>query len=463
MKNKLLTKIVPVVIAGGIKYLLRDDFTDTRAAGAVNGTLATPGPGTRAVKDTNTKISVGSDYLNYATGAAMNDGYWLDAVVRTPGRVLLFLVNSTSGNMLAIGYGNASLSDSTGCEMRIYGNQLYHFTAGAVSVGAYTNSTNYYLACVILSTGEYWFVKGGTQYTTWTFICVERLRTTDPVYPMIVTQSTTAVCKAGFLRVPSKVFLPTLLLYDAFTRSNGAIGNSIATGPDGQSVAQRTWSGATWTIATNAAINTPNLGAEEATGNLVVGTWYKITASEGDYFYVGSAIGDTFRAAAATALDASNKVQAFTTSELFCTFDSSIEDTAIEVKLGALTAKTQAGIVFALDSEVTPQAFAILYWDGSGRVRLDTVAAGVYTSRRNIEKAFTAGDALLLTDGVYPKDKILHKDAAGTLTSISTLTGVPTGTIQGLFSTDAGNTFNIAAIFPIGTEDQYADLDRFLE
>ena len=36
-----------------ITWLLRDEFTDTRAAGAVNGTPATPGPGTRTVVDTD--------------------------------------------------------------------------------------------------------------------------------------------------------------------------------------------------------------------------------------------------------------------------------------------------------------------------------------------------------------------------------------------------------------------------
>ena len=37
----------------GLVYDLRDDFTDTLAAGSVNGTPATPGPGTRAVTDTD--------------------------------------------------------------------------------------------------------------------------------------------------------------------------------------------------------------------------------------------------------------------------------------------------------------------------------------------------------------------------------------------------------------------------
>lgn len=44
---------------GGKPYLLRDEFTDTLAAGSVDGTPAVPGPGTRSVTDTGNNISVG--------------------------------------------------------------------------------------------------------------------------------------------------------------------------------------------------------------------------------------------------------------------------------------------------------------------------------------------------------------------------------------------------------------------
>jgi len=49
-----------------VSWLLRDEFTDTRAAGAVDATPATPGPGTRAATDTDSKMTIGSDVLNVA-------------------------------------------------------------------------------------------------------------------------------------------------------------------------------------------------------------------------------------------------------------------------------------------------------------------------------------------------------------------------------------------------------------
>lgn len=51
------------------------------------------------------------------------------------------------------------------------------------------------------------------------------------------------------------------------------------------------------------------VGAEVATGTLTIGKLYQITATEKDHFYTGCKIGDVWTAAAATALDANNKVK----------------------------------------------------------------------------------------------------------------------------------------------------------
>ena len=51
------------------------------------------------------------------------------------------------------------------------------------------------------------------------------------------------------------------------------------------------------------------VGEEVATGTLTIGTLYQITATEKDHFYAGCKIGDVWTAAAATALDADNKVK----------------------------------------------------------------------------------------------------------------------------------------------------------
>jgi len=66
----------------------------------------------------------------------------------------------------------------------------------------------------------------------------------------------------------------------------------------------------TGTISPSERMST--LGDELATGKLVKGNWYKITATAADHFYAGDKIGDVFRATATTGLDASNKVKLLT-------------------------------------------------------------------------------------------------------------------------------------------------------
>src|SRR3990167_9656089 len=82
-----------------IPYLLDDEFTDIKAAGAVNGTPAVPGPGTRVLVDTNLIMSTAGGVLVVNGTPAGNDRYHLGSVARVAGRVHLvsFLAVTTFG------------------------------------------------------------------------------------------------------------------------------------------------------------------------------------------------------------------------------------------------------------------------------------------------------------------------------------------------------------------------------
>lgn len=76
-------KALPTVLRGGVTYLIRDEFTDTRAAGAVDGTAATPGPGVRNGADPDNKLSVSDGALSWLkhTSAHANNSFLRFGVV----------------------------------------------------------------------------------------------------------------------------------------------------------------------------------------------------------------------------------------------------------------------------------------------------------------------------------------------------------------------------------------------
>lgn len=81
-------------------YFIKDDFTDARAAGAVGGTGATPGPGARGTgEDTESKMSVGSGVLLIEKHTVDGQNVWLTyatAIARANGVTLRFRIRHTA-------------------------------------------------------------------------------------------------------------------------------------------------------------------------------------------------------------------------------------------------------------------------------------------------------------------------------------------------------------------------------
>ena len=79
---------------GGLRYLLRDEFTTDRAAGAVTGTAAEPGPGTRSVVDTQSVVQIVGDGLHI--GHTATAGWQVRGIdyqiARVPGLAVLLHV-----------------------------------------------------------------------------------------------------------------------------------------------------------------------------------------------------------------------------------------------------------------------------------------------------------------------------------------------------------------------------------
>ena len=444
-------------VQGGNAYLLCDEFLDTLAAGAVNGTLATPGPGTRTVTDTaGTKLSITSGVARFVDASNWGDpGLWYNSVTRSAGRVLLSKVTFTAANDMEIGFDTGQATVPTESMRLLDPTTLaVRDTGGAYAVIGTVGNATYIAAVVLRTAGAYFFWNTGS---VWDLMWIGAAEPNAALYPTVCNRYSRHDIE--FVRIPAALWLPTPLLYDSFTRANGVIGTSETTGPDGQSApAVAHTGGATWTVASNKMVNTPTLGAEQASGSLVVGTWYSITASEVDHFYTGSAVGDTFRAAATTGLDANNKVKALTLAELVNVPDLSVADVYAQIQIAVDPAGTQAGLAIGWDSQAAPANGILVYHNGT-QVIIDKCVAGVYTTVQTTATAFSANAKLVcVRDGssvtaYYANVKI------GSTVTISDA-AIVAATRSGVFSTSATPTMDNVLIFP-RTGGNYSNLDQW--
>jgi hypothetical protein len=224
----------------GISYLLRDDFNDTRAAGAVNGTLATPGgtgtiaQRTRTVNDSlgNLALSGGNLVISNHIGGG-DPGIWYGAFTRTPGLMFIAggLNKGNAGNRTIYGFDSDQAGYGVECVLFTSVGQLIGNESGGAYFGTWAIATNYSFVLALRSAGKYYFIKGGT-FTNWTLLWVARLLTTATVYP--VTECG-GVWGAGndllsFLRIPQELWLPSPLASDSFNRTDGVLGNTDGAG-----------------------------------------------------------------------------------------------------------------------------------------------------------------------------------------------------------------------------------------
>ena len=150
-------------------WLIRDEFTDTRAAGSVNGTAATPGPGIRVVTGTESKLSVGSGNISISpnSGIAVAIGY--SPISYAAG--LAFLVRQKIiAESVQVGWATSagatesllSALQTTSTQWRVRSND------GDVSLlGAYTPGTYYNVAIVAIGSRMMWFVLDGEWKFLW--------------------------------------------------------------------------------------------------------------------------------------------------------------------------------------------------------------------------------------------------------------------------------------------------------
>jgi hypothetical protein len=176
--------------------IVLDNFTDTRAVGAVNGTAATPGPGTRVVVDTETKISVGLGVLDLAGGKAVpatgDPGLWYGTGARAAGKVALvkqFLANTT-GTQRAVGWDTNQTGDLGYFIGHISGSGLGNDQL-TISTGSPVAANDIYMAVVQRGTGMFYLVKGGglSVHSDWSVLWVRESGTDANLFPAMANNN----------------------------------------------------------------------------------------------------------------------------------------------------------------------------------------------------------------------------------------------------------------------------------
>lgn len=252
---------------GGLAWLLRDEFTTDLAAGSVNGTAAEPGPGTRVVTDGNSKLTISSGLLSFATGGvgAGDPGLWLDAVTRAAGRVMLAEITPANTDALAEAGWDSNQAGAVNDGIRFAASGALSVIANggtAITVRTYT-ATSIPVAVAMRATGMCFFAKfSGNWLLLW-----RSAAGTGNGYPAVAAAGTTAIFTLAWLRSPNSLWLPTPLASDGFGSAFGttdglghAEGVAGGIGSGGAGVVMSNV-GATWSVSAGKAINTPTPGA----------------------------------------------------------------------------------------------------------------------------------------------------------------------------------------------------------
>lgn len=374
----------------GVDWLLLDRFVTDRAAGAVDGTAAEPGPGTRSVVDTGSVVSISSGVLQLGGKTVDNSDpaiVWSEAIALAQGKAIFHTVNIANSGRYYWGVG-ASGGSPIVFGWRSESNNLR--AALSVQCDTFTPGTDVRTVIILRPTGAFnladnrlLFIDRGTSLV-------------DPVYAVFVVSNVYAVATlddVGVAQVSTTdpALYPIPVLSDSFDRANGALGSTDGAGhleglttPQGDGVAYS--NAATWTISSNAATNTPS-GASD----------YLCYAAGGD----------------------------------------------AEVFHGAEITRTagQAGIV--LNAADTDNYLRVVH-DGTNVITTEVVS-GTPNVLSTVAKAYSAGarlEARRIGNDVY----VFYNDSF--VANVTSNTALQNNTAHGLYSDSSGNTFDNLATWP---------------
>lgn len=396
----------------GVTYLLRDDFLADIAAGSLNGTPATPGPGNRDVVDTGSFMSISGHVLSVLDSYDEARDPILSYVIglaRQFGRLMIAKVRVSDPTAVGVAFGMGSaVHDPDDPHFTVNGvGAAVSVVNGCGAVGPLIASWSdvVYSLCIIQKavTGAYMLMKGDVAHPLWTLVWWFDASALPAATPLLIISSPDGAYTALTIREPDALFLIAPLAYDTFDRANGSLIGTETVGPDGQTLSSLPWVEkiGTWGIATNVAKCSVLSGSK--------GVATVVTPSANVLVRV-----DFTRAAGIGGLllryiDASNYLKVVHTGTFF--------------RLIQRLAAVESNLITASSSHIAGKPILVELDGLSARIYYNNVFIGAATG--TIDPSFT-------------------------------------GATHGLYTDNVGNSFNNFIVFPRGNGGEYSPIDAYL-
>lgn len=225
--------LLPMFGASGVTYLLRDEFTTDRAPGAVNGTAAEPGAGTRTLVDTQSKIFInnGKLYVGKKTSTSWGDpAMSLDAIGRAAGVALHAQITASNTAVAGCCVGLGITQNALPAQHGIYhypGGLYYIYEGGNSAILAVrpADGCGTRFAILMRASGAHYFIKGSGIFPTWTLLWSTVGKNAATVTPVLVNNGIEFT--SDYFKGVDHKWLPNPLISDGF---GGTFGESDGLG-----------------------------------------------------------------------------------------------------------------------------------------------------------------------------------------------------------------------------------------
>ena len=393
-----------------------DEFTTDRAAGSVIGTPCEPwGVANRGGVDTESKLSISSGKLVCAGGKASpaQGDPWIgiDSVItRAAGQIgaAKITINDAT-NTFEFGFSNAKTGALVGNSFRVASDTLkpYDGSTAGPTISIPTDSTEITLAVILRAAGAHFYRKVGSGYWKWLYSTLTN--TTASLY--VGLSNYNAAPQIDWIRPPFLKWLPTPLLSDNFTATNGSndgrLSNGLGhpegvTGGIGSGGSGVAWSGSSGAISGNLLVVTPGL------------VHHVVTFPNAD----------------------------------------------IDIEVAFIRTSGSVGVVIGLDNLATPLNFIRAKHDGTNII-LEVSQAGTPTTKSTV--AATYGDNYRLRVRRAGTEVWVYYNSvligSGPTTTLSAGENANTrGVLAGVYAS-ATASFSMALVFPEGSNGEFSVLD----